>query len=91
MISKAKIKDTSKKEEDFIYKKIKHNENVLICEHCKYERAETSLKDIISSMKVTDKSDFPNATGGKVSKTFKNMTVIRGRYDDVIGWCINWQ
>lgn len=83
MITKSKITDTLKNEKDFKYKKFKHDPNNLECTHCQYEQREQSLKDNIKDSKDTDKlSD---------GRQFKTMKVIRGRYDDVVGWVKKWQ
>ena len=85
-LSKSKIKDISKKENDFKYKKIKHNVEAIICEHCNYEEREDSLKNIIKEM-----NDNDTTMSKGVPKAFKVLKVIRGKYDDVIGWVIEWQ
>ena len=56
------------------------------CERCKYDVGEKSLEDKIKSMKVEDE-----ITVEKKIHKFKNLKVVRGRFDDVIGWGISWQ
>jgi len=86
MISKSKIKDTTKSPSDFIYKKIKHNSSSLICEHCKYEKAETSLT---IHLKIKEDNDTKKVKG---KNTTRKITIVkRGRLDDVIGWVTLWQ
>ena len=85
-LPKNKITDTKKSLDEFIYRKIKHDAEDIDCLHCKYERSEQSLKDKIESMKVTDTIKTDAGV-----KTFVQMEVYRGRYDDVMGWQISWR
>jgi len=57
------------------------------CQRCKFDVAENSLTDKIKSL--SDKSKSVNASGAPV--TFKMLTVVRGRFDDCIGWTIQWR
>ena len=86
-----KLKDSGKKEKDFKWKILKHNSNDLDCLHCKYLKAENSLKDKIKDMKDTDTTKYKDKSGVETTHTFKLLKVFRGRHDDVIGWSISWQ
>lgn len=56
------------------------------CERCKYDTSEKSLEDKIKTMETTDQIKRKN----RILK-FKELRVVRGRFDDVIGWSISWQ
>lgn len=90
-LEKSKIKDISKLEKDLKWKKIKHNPNSLECAHCKFDEAEKSLKDKIKSMSNTDTIKAKDTTGIEKTYTINKMIVKRGKYDDVLGWEIQWQ
>ena len=89
-LSKSKIKDKvkdSKSEKDFKYKRFKHSPEDVDCLHCKYNEREKSLKDKIKEM--SDNETTKDEKGA--THTIKSLTVSRGRYDDVIGWLMEWQ
>tara|TARA_R110000744_G_scaffold20703_1_gene54232 strand:+ start:130 stop:390 length:261 start_codon:yes stop_codon:yes gene_type:complete len=85
---KLKINDTLKSKEIFKYKKMKHDESVLVCVHCTYEERELWLNETISKLKDTDKVWNKKE---KVFKTIKSVRVVRGLLDDVIGVETQWQ
>ncbi len=97
-LSKSKIKDSMKeKEKGFESISHLHSENAnrletIKCDRCKYDRAEQSLKDKIASLTNSSKTSFTNpSTGATGTKTLKELRVIRGKFDDVIGWSMIWQ
>lgn len=96
MITKEKIIDSMfGKPKAFELLKHGHSKtaNILekkICERCRYDVAEQSLADHIKNHKDADTIKSVDKNGNGVTGVFKNMIVIRGRFDDVIGWVKNW-
>jgi len=64
----------------------------LSCEHCTFDNREKSLQEHIKSHTGLEKikSEKPGSLTLQ-SYTFKNMKVMRGKFDDVIGWSTTWQ
>ncbi len=62
------------------------------CERCKYDTREKSLEDKKKSIKSdeTKRTIKPDGTAGPRVPLLK-MTVARGRFDDVIGWFLEWR
>jgi len=56
-----------------------------LCNHCKYTKAEKSIpsKDFKIQQSIFDKNGKIIKT---VSKTIKEVTIVRGSHDDIIGW-----
>jgi len=79
-----------KKPETPKYLRIKHDENDIDCLHCKIKKANDSLDEKIKSLGPTTKTTMIDASGAKSLATIKSLQVHRGRYDDVIGWSIQW-
>ena len=91
-LSKSKIKDTSKREKDFKYKKFKHDSEAPLCTHCQFKEREQSLKDLLNSRNDNDTTELFNDKGVSLgNKKIKEIKVLRGKYDDVIGWVRVWQ
>lgn len=89
-IPKEKIKDSKdKKEKKFKQMKHKHGDNpngleMVDCNRCKFEEREQSWEK--------HKKDSPLTTKvNGVTKNLQSCKVIRGKYDDVIGWSTQWQ
>jgi len=91
VLNKSKIKDTNKDEKDFKWKKLKHEPQNLQCLHCKFDRAEQSLKDKIKDLNNNSKKNWKDINGISHTSTIQELKVLRGRYEDVIGWVISWQ
>ena len=56
------------------------------CQFCRYEIAEKSIPKenfVIKESKVDKKG---KQTGEMISRTIKEITIIRGDHDDVIAW-----
>jgi|TARA_R110000823_G_C15846681_1_gene491735 hypothetical protein len=56
------------------------------CLHCKYQQAENSLpkESFKVNQSVLDKNG--KHTGKTIEKEIKEITIVRGSHDDVIGW-----
>ena len=90
MIPKNKINDEFAGESK-IYEKIKHDDDVLICDHCKYNKQEDWLENFITKTdysKATVK--FKSKTGADIIQKFKSLRVARGKFNDVIGVFEQW-
>lgn len=73
-----------------IYEKIKHDPNALICDHCSYADREKWLQVYIKDKDMTKKIEHKDPKGNPITETFKNVRVIRGKYNDVIGVAEQW-
>jgi len=89
LVSKNKVKDKTKGKQ-WLYEKIKHNPDAIICEHCQYKEREDWLKDHLQKRKDTDTKTSKDENGVEKTITFKSITVHRGKYDDVIGVSTEW-
>lgn len=62
------------------------------CERCRYDTAEESLTEKIKSLKDTETTKLFDRDGlPKGTAKFQNLHVLRGRFDDVMGWTISWR
>lgn len=97
MINKNKIIDTNTLEKDFKYTKIVcKGGNCLDCSRCDCNERESSLKQFIhnndDNMKtIIEDYDEEGVVIGTHEGSLDKVKVIRGKYDDVIGWEIIWQ
>ena len=59
------------------------------CLHCKYEICENSMprNSFIINETVFDKNNKP--TNKTIKKEIKEITIVRGSHDDIMGW--EWQ
>jgi len=55
------------------------------CDRCKFDVRESSLEE-----KLKELSKDSKHTVRGITATIKKLTVVRGRYNDVIGWSIQW-
>ena len=77
LLANLKIKDKSKKPDNMAkWKKFKHEPENIDCLHCKFQQAEDSIP--IEEFTKLDEE------GKQV--TVKEITIIRGSKDDVLGW-----
>lgn len=74
MVKLTKITDINKKP-DARWKKFKHDDDNPDCQHCKFDRAEKSIP--VDEFEIKFKG---------VTQIIKEITVVRGRFDDCIGW-----
>lgn len=63
-----------------------HKYPLIDCVHCHYQEAEDSLpkKDFKIIEKVYDKDG--KDTGKTKTKIIKEITIVRGKHDDIQGW-----
>jgi len=74
-----------------IYQKIKHDEDALICEHCKYNEREDWLENFITETDYSNATvKFKSKTGVTIIQKFKSLRVHRGKFNDVIGVFEQW-
>jgi len=77
MVKLSKVTDmTAEQKAVAKWKKLKHDEGNLDCLHCKMAEAEDSIP--------TEEFDVKDDLGNP--RTIKEITVVRGRYGDCIGW-----
>ena len=75
MVRLDKINDPDKKE-DPKWEKIAHTENHLDCKRCDYQKSEDSIP--------TEKFEKDDGNGNPI--LVNEITVVRGKYDEVMGW-----
>jgi len=61
------------------------------CLRCVFENTEKSMDDHCKSMNGTETTKSKNPAGNIQTYTFKHITIVRGKFDDVIGWSTVWQ
>jgi len=94
LISKGKIKDAMDGKPK-AYEEIKHQHTGeptrlegKTCQRCHYDVAEQSFVDYVKKH-----DDSETTTQRKSTHVFKflDITVHRGRFDDVVAWDVQWQ
>lgn len=62
------------------------------CDRCRYDLRELSMQEKKESIKDNETTSTikPDGTPGPRA-SLRKMTVVRGRFDDVIGWALEWR
>jgi hypothetical protein len=66
-----------------------HGKELELCQHCKYSACEKSIPS--NDFKVKEIKKSIDKKTGKIamvetSRTVKEITIVKGKHDDVIGW-----
>jgi hypothetical protein len=66
-------------------KSIPHDNKSIECIHCKYQKAEDSIPRKEFKINIPIINKLGKEIGVSV-KTVKEVTIVRGSHDDIIGW-----